>query len=159
MQMSPNQDLEDELFMRKALIEAEIALEGKEIPIGAVIVSGNRVIGKGHNLTEKLNDSTAHAEMIAITAACEYLGSKYLHDCTLYVTLEPCNMCAGAIHWAQLSRVVYGANDPKKGFTQFMDKNNKHLLHKKTALHNGVLAEECGGIVQSFFREIRENRS
>ena len=139
----------DEKFMREALREAAEAED--EIPIGAVIVFAGRVIAKGHNMTERLHDPTAHAEMIAITAATEAMGGKYLNDCTLYVTVEPCPMCAAASAWAQVGRIVYGASDPKRGYSLF----TPSLLHPKTEVVSGVLAEECGGMVTKFFRNKR----
>lgn len=141
----------DEKFMREALREAKAAEAEDEIPIGAVIVFAGRVIAKGHNMTERLHDPTAHAEMIAITAATEAMGSKYLNDCTLYVTVEPCPMCAAASAWAQVGRIVYGASDPKRGYSLF----KPSLLHPKTEVVSGVLAEECGGMVTEFFRNKR----
>lgn len=141
----------DEKFMREALMEAKAAEAEDEIPIGAVIVFAGRVIAKGHNMTERLHDPTAHAEMIAITAATEAMGGKYLNDCTLYVTVEPCPMCAAASAWAQVGRIVYGASDPKRGYSLF----TPSLLHHKTEVVSGVLAEECGGMVTEFFRNKR----
>ena len=141
----------DEKFMREALREAKTAEAEDEIPIGAVIVFAGRVIAKGHNMTERLHDPTAHAEMIAITAATEAMGGKYLNDCTLYVTAEPCPMCAAASAWAQVGRIVYGASDPKRGYSLF----TPSLLHPKTEVVSGVLAEECGGMVTEFFRNKR----
>lgn len=141
----------DEKFMREALREAKAAEAEDEIPIGAVIVFAGRVIAKGHNMTERLHDTTAHAEMIAITAATEAMGGKYLNDCTLYVTVEPCPMCAAASAWAQVGRIVYGAADPKRGYSLF----TPSLLHPKTEVVSGVLAEECGGMVTEFFRNKR----
>lgn len=141
----------DEKFMRDALREAKAADAEDEIPIGAVIVFAGRVIAKGHNMTERLHDPTAHAEMIAITAATEEMGGKYLNDCTLYVTVEPCPMCAAASAWAQVGRIVYGASDPKRGYSLF----TPSLLHPKTEVVSGVLAEECGGMVTEFFRNKR----
>lgn len=141
----------DEKFMREALREAKAAEAEDEIPIGAVIVFAGRVIAKGHNMTERLHDPTAHAEMIAITAATEAMGGKYLNDCTLYVTVEPCPMCAAASSWAQVGRIVYGASDPKRGYSLF----TPSLLHPKTEVVSGVLAEECGGMVTEFFRNKR----
>ena len=138
--------------MREALREAMRAAEEDEVPIGAVIVCKGRVIGKGHNMTERLNDPTAHAEMIAITAATEAMGGKYLNDCTLYVTVEPCPMWAGALAWAQTGRVVYGASDPKRGFSMF----SPSLMHPKTEVVSGVLADECSGLVTEFFRNKRK---
>ena len=142
---------QDERYMRDALNEAMKAAAEDEVPIGAVIICKGRIIGKGHNMTEKLNDPTAHAEMIAITAATEAMGGKYLNDCTLYVTVEPCPMCAGALAWSQIGKVVYGADDPKRGFSQF----TPSLMHPKTELVSGVLAEECSRIVTDFFRAKR----
>lgn len=143
---------QDEKFMKDALREAGAAAAEDEVPIGAVIVCRGRIIGKGHNMTERLNDPTAHAEMIAITAATEAIGGKYLNDCTLYVTVEPCPMCAGALAWSQIGRVVYGASDPKRGFTQF----SPSLMHPKTAVVSGVLEDECGSLVSDFFRNKRK---
>lgn len=142
----------DEKYMSEALKEARYAAEEDEVPIGAVIVCRGRIIGKGHNMTERLNDPTAHAEMIAITAATEALGGKYLSDCTLYVTVEPCPMCAGALAWAQIGRIVYGAGDPKRGFGKF----SPSLLHPKTEIVSGVLSEECGILVTDFFKSKRD---
>lgn len=138
-------------FMREALKEARYAAEEGEIPIGAVIVCKGQIIARAHNLTETLHDVTAHAEMQAITAATEYLGGKYLQDCTLYVTLEPCIMCAGALGWSQISEVVYGASDPRRGFQTFAPK----ALHPKTNVLQGVLAEECLQLVTEFFKRKR----
>lgn len=143
---------QDEKFMKDALREAVAAAAEDEVPIGAVIVCRGRIIGKGHNMTERLNDPTAHAEMIAITAATEAIGGKYLNDCTLYVTVEPCPMCAGALAWSQIGRVVYGASDPKRGFTQF----TPSLMHPKTVVVSGVLEDECGSLVSDFFRNKRK---
>lgn len=143
---------QDEKFMKDALREAGAAAAEDEVPIGAVIVCRGRIIGKGHNMTERLNDPTAHAEMIAITAATEAIGGKYLNDCTLYVTVEPCPMCAGALAWSQIGRVVYGASDPKRGFSQF----TPSLMHPKTAVVSGVLEDECGSLVSDFFRNKRK---
>ncbi|MBE7177710.1 MAG: nucleoside deaminase [Mucilaginibacter polytrichastri] len=141
----------DQHFMHEALREAEKAYAADEVPIGAVVVSQGRIIGRGHNLTERLNDVSAHAEMQALTAAANYLGGKYLKDCTLYVTLEPCVMCAGAIYWFQLSRLVYGAPDVQRGFSRL----GEAVLHPKTTVSSGISAQECGAIVQSFFRNKR----
>ena len=138
--------------MKEALREASYAGSEDEVPIGAVITCRGKIIGKGHNMTERLNDPTAHAEMIAITAATEAMGGKYLNDCTLYVTVEPCPMCAGALAWAQIGRVVFGASDPKRGFSLF----SPSLMHPKTEVVSGVLAEECGGMVTEFFRNKRK---
>jgi tRNA(adenine34) deaminase len=142
-----NPQQEDEHFMRLALNEAKRAYDAQEIPIGAVVVCKGKVIGRGYNLTEQLNDVTAHAEMQAFTAAAQTLGGKYLKDCTLYVTIEPCVMCAGASYWTQVSRIVYGAKEEKRGFTKI----NQNLLHPKTLLKGGVLAEECGSLMSAFF--------
>ncbi|WP_203257480.1 nucleoside deaminase [Hyunsoonleella ulvae] len=137
---------DDTYFMRKALNEAEIAFEKGEVPVGAVIVIDNKVIARGHNLTEQLNDVTAHAEMQAITAAANFLGGKYLKGCTLYVTLEPCQMCAGALYWSQISKVVYGARDLERGCI-----NLKTKLHPKTTMQGGVLEEEASSLLKRFF--------
>ena len=140
----------DEYFMKIALQEAQEAFEKDEVPIGCVVVSNDRIIAKSHNLTETLNDVTAHAEMQAITSAANYLGGKYLINCTLYVTLEPCVMCCGALNWSQISKVVIGARDEQRGFI------NKNLsLHPKTEIVTGVLENECGEIVKDFFRNKR----
>jgi len=141
---------DDVHFMRKALQEAESAFEKNEVPIGAVIVVADRVIARAHNLTELLNDVTAHAEMQAITAASNFLGGKYLNNCTLYVTLEPCQMCAGALYWSQINRIVYGAVDQSRGCTAMGTK-----LHPKTEMIGGVLEEECAEIIKRFFIEKR----
>lgn len=138
----------DEYFMKFALREAEAAFAEDEIPVGAVVVCGDKVIARGHNQTERLNDVTAHAEMIAITAAADYLGAKFLDECTLYVTLEPCIMCAGAIGWARPGRVVYGASDSKRGVSTIEGR----VFHPKTEVVTGVLAEECGALVKEFFK-------
>ena len=143
---------EDEKYMNEALREASAAAEEDEVPVGAVIVCNGRIIAKGHNMTERLNDPTAHAEMIAITAATEALGGKYLSGCTLYVTVEPCPMCAGALAWSQISRIVYGASDPKRGCSLF----SPSLLHPKTEVCSGILAEECSSMVSDFFRNKRQ---
>lgn len=145
-------ELSDEYFMRKALQEAELAFEEDEVPVGAVIVCDGKILAKSHNMTERLNDVTAHAEMQAFTAAANYIGGKYLNQCTLYVTLEPCVMCAGAAFWTQIGRVVYGASDPKRGFTH----TNQNLLHPKTQVVSGVLAEECADIIKQFFLKKRK---
>ena len=141
----------DDYFMKQALAEARIAAEEGEVPVGAVIVSGDRIIARAHNQTERLNDPTAHAEMLAITAATGFLGAKYLTDCRLYVTVEPCVMCAGAIGWAQLSAVVYGAPDEKRGFTRFAP----NALHPKTEVRSGVMGNESAGEMQGFFLKKR----
>lgn len=142
----------DEKYMREALREAGYAAESDEVPVGAVIVCRGKIIGRGHNMTETLHDPTAHAEMIAITAATEAMGGKYLNDCTLYVTVEPCPMCAGALAWSQIGRVVYGAIDPKRGYSMY----SPSLMHPKTEITAGVLADECGMIVSEFFRNKRK---
>lgn len=140
-----------EHFMREAYKEALRALDLDEVPIGAVVVCRNKIIGRGHNLTERLNDVTAHAEMQAITAASNYLGGKYLDECTLYVTVEPCVMCAGASQWAHLGHLVFGAADEKKGFLKI----SKSILHPKTVMTAGVMEEECSELVKEFFRKKR----
>ncbi|MFV7234117.1 nucleoside deaminase [Flavobacterium sp. ZB4R12] len=141
----------DEYFMKKALQEAEMAFEKDEIPVGAIIVIDNKVIARGHNLTEMLVDVTAHAEMQAITAAANFLGGKYLIGCTLYVTLEPCQMCAGALYWSQISKIVFGATDENRGFTKMGTQ-----LHPKTTVVKGVLAEEASELMKRFFVERRK---
>jgi len=142
----------DEYFMKMALKEAGYAYEDDEVPVGALVVCNNKVIGKGYNQTEKLKDVTAHAEMLAITAAANYLGSKFLEDCTLYVTLEPCLMCASALKWARIARLVYGAKDPKAGYSLTQGR----ILHPKTEVTNGILESECGSLLTEFFRQKRE---
>nr|WP_293844649.1 nucleoside deaminase [uncultured Arsenicibacter sp.] len=142
----------DEYFMNLALQQAELAAGKGEIPVGAVIVCQNRVIAKAHNLTEQLTDVTAHAELMAVTAATHYLGSKYLPYCTLYVTLEPCVMCAGVLFWAQIGRIVIGASDEKRGYARFQPS----LLHPKTRLTTGILAEDCQELLTAFFRRLRK---
>ena len=142
---------ENETFMRQALLEAEKAFEREEVPVGAVVVCQGRIIARGHNLTETLTDVTAHAEMQAITAAANYLGGKYLNECTLYVTVEPCVMCAGALGWSQISRVVYGAGDEKRGYTKYAPQ----ALHPKTLVTSGVLEDECRALMQDFFQRKR----
>ncbi len=138
---------EDEYYMRMALRQAELALDAEEIPVGAVVVCQGKIIAKAYNQTELLQDVTAHAEMIAITAAAQHLGAKYLKDCTLYVSLEPCLMCAGALYWAQLGRLVYGAKEEKRGFERL----GKSLLHPKTQVLGGVLAEDAESMLKTFF--------
>lgn len=140
-----------EHFMRMALKEAARAFEAGEVPVGAVIVADGRIIARGYNLTERLTDPTAHAEMQAITAGTEYVGGKYLRDCTLYVTLEPCPMCAGALYWSQITRIVYGASDDKRGYSLISNK----LLHPKTEVISGVLANECAKLMTDFFKGLR----
>jgi tRNA(adenine34) deaminase len=142
----------DEYFMKEALKEAEKAMMRDEIPVGAVIVYNNQVIGRAHNLTEALNDVTAHAEMQAFTAAANTLGGKYLSECTLYVTLEPCIMCAGASYWTQIGKIVYGAADEERGFTKI----KKKILHPKTRVLSGILEQECSRILKDFFRKKRK---
>jgi len=141
----------DDYFMKLALVEAKMAADEDEVPVGAVIVCGDRIISRAHNQTERLNDPTAHAEMLAITAATGALYAKYLTDCRLYVTVEPCVMCAGAIGWAQLSAIIFGALDEKHGFTRFAPE----ALHPKTEVHSGVLEAECSSLMKSFFRNKR----
>lgn len=147
--MSPVFD--DIHFMKQALQEAQNALGKNEVPVGAIVVAKGRIIAKSHNLTETLNDVTAHAEMQAITSAEEALGGKYLNDCTMYVTLEPCVMCAGALAWSQLGRLVYGASDEKRGFARL----SEPLLHPKTEVLKGVMEDECGTLVRDFFKSKR----
>jgi tRNA(adenine34) deaminase len=141
----------DAYFMREAFKEAQKAYDADEVPVGAVVVCNNQIIARAHNLTERLNDVTAHAEMQAITAAANYLGGKYLNECTLYITLEPCIMCAGAIHWAQLKKIVFAAADPKRGYLRL----NQNVLHPKTIVESGIMALECGNIITDFFKEKR----
>lgn len=143
----------DEYWMRQALDEAELAFNDDEVPVGAVVVCNDRIIGRGHNQTERLTDVTAHAEMIAITAAQQNLGGRVLPECTLYVTVEPCYMCAGAIGWARFSRVVWGADDPKRGFQSFY--GGRSPLHPKTQVTSGILAEESCELMRSFFQKKR----
>lgn len=143
--------LSDEYFMKQALLEAKYAEEDGEIPVGAIIVCKDRIIARAHNLTETLNDVTAHAEMQAITAAANVLGGKYLTECTLYVTLEPCAMCAGALAWSQISRIVYGASDEKRGYSKY----SHHLLHPKTTVIKGIMEDECSSIIKTFFKKKR----
>ncbi len=143
--------MDDLYFMRQALAEARKASDKDEIPVGAIVVAGTRIIARAHNLTETLHDVTAHAEMQALTAAANTLDSKYLDGCTLYVTLEPCVMCAGATFWAQIGRIVYGASDPKRGFLQ----NRGNILHPKTSVTGGVLEWECSEILTDFFKNKR----
>lgn len=143
--------LSDEFFMKEAIKEAKKAMELDEVPIGAVIVANQRIIARGHNLTERLNDPTAHAEMQAFTAATDYLGGKYLKDCTLYVTLEPCVMCGGASYWTQIGKIVYGASDSKRGYKSI----DNNILHPKTIVVNGVMENECSNLLIDFFRSKR----
>lgn len=149
--MTTNHSADDIRYMQMALAEAQKAYNMGEIPVGCIIVADNQIVGRGHNLTETLQDVTAHAEIQAITAAASTLGGKYLPQCTLYVTLEPCVMCAGAIGWAQIRRIVYGAADDKRGFTRFAP----HAIHPKCTISTGILEEECKQLVQTFFRNKR----
>ncbi len=142
----------DDYFMKQAIKEAEKALASGEIPVGAVITCQNRIVARAFNQMEILSDATAHAEMLAITSATNYLGSKYLEDCTLYVTLEPCPMCAGALYWSRLGRIVYGAEDPKRGFMRY----GKEMLHPSTKLEFGILSADCGHLLQEFFKKKRK---
>jgi tRNA(adenine34) deaminase len=142
----------DEYFMQEALKEAKKAFDADEVPVGVVIVAENKIIARTHNLTERLIDVTAHAEMQAITSAANFIGGKYLNDCTLYVTLEPCLMCAGALYWSHLTRLVYGASDDKKGFSTL----SETVLHPKTVVVKGILEQECGGILKEFFQKKRK---
>ena len=151
MENEKNNIARDEKFMRMAIDEARKALKEQEVPIGAVVVCGERVIGRGHNLVETLCDATAHAEMQSITAAAATLGGKYLKGCTLYVTVEPCIMCAGALAWSQIDRVVYGADDPKRGYTTVSGR----IFHPKTVVERGVLADECEALMKEFFKCLR----
>jgi len=143
--------MNDTHYMQLALLEAQKAQQQDEIPVGCVIVCNDQIVGRGHNLSETLQDVTAHAEIQAITAAAQSLGGKYLNECTLYVTLEPCAMCAGAIGWAQVRRLVYGASDPKRGYTRMAP----DVLHPKCTISSGVLADECSSIIQQFFAQKR----
>lgn len=144
----------DEYFMNEALKEAQKALNREEVPVGAVVVNQNRIIARAYNMTQQLNDVTAHAEMIAITAASNYMGAKYLTECTLFVTLEPCVMCAAALKWAQLARMVFAANDPREGFSRIEER----LLHKKTEQSSGILEEEASNLLKEFFRNQRKSQ-
>lgn len=150
-EIEKNNTESDKKFMLMAIDEARKALKEQEVPIGAVVVCGERVIGRGHNLVETLCDATAHAEMQSITAAAATLGGKYLKGCTLYVTVEPCIMCAGALAWSQIDRVVYGADDPKRGYTTVSGR----IFHPKTVVERGVLAEECEALMKEFFKTLR----
>lgn len=143
--------MDDQYFMKQALLEAQKAAQKGEVPVGAVVVHGNQIIARGHNLTEQLVDVTAHAEMQAITSAANYIGGKYLIDCTLYVTLEPCVMCAGALGWSQISKIVYGASDQKRGYSIF----SPQALHPKTEVIKGVMENECAEIIKEFFKKKR----
>ncbi|MDR0989070.1 MAG: nucleoside deaminase [Prevotellaceae bacterium] len=150
-QTEPIVPVDDTYYMKQALMEAQTAAKEGEVPVGAVVVCGGRIIARAHNLTERLTDVTAHAEMQAITAASSFLGGKYLHECTLYVTVEPCVMCAGAIAWAQTGRLVYGAADDKRGYRRFAPQ----ALHPKTVVVEGVMAEVCAGLMKQFFFDRR----
>ena len=141
----------DSDYMKLALSEAQKAFDADEVPVGCIVVAGNQVVGRGHNLTQTLSDVTAHAEIQAITAASETLGGKYLVECTMYVTVEPCVMCAGAIGWSQLGRLVYGAPDPKRGYTVFAPK----ALHPRTQVTTGILEQECQSLMETFFKKLR----
>ena len=141
----------DEKYMRLAIEEAKLALKADEVPIGAIIVAGGRIVGRGHNLVETLVDVTAHAEIQAITAASSTIGGKYLNDCTLYVTVEPCPMCAGALAWSQIGRIVYGASDSKRGFSTI----SNNMLHPRTVVTSGILREECERLMTDFFAKLR----
>lgn len=143
----------DEHYMKEALKQAQLAYEQGEIPVGAVVVAGNQIISRAHNQTEMLNDPTAHAEMLAITAACNYMGTKYLNDCKLYVTLEPCSMCGGALYWSQIGQVFYAASDDKRGFSVM----NKNIMHPKTIVSHGLMANEASTLVTNFFKKMRDN--
>ena len=143
---------DDSFFMKQALMEAQKAFEAGEVPVGAIVTCKGRIVGRGHNLTETLTDVTAHAEMQAITSAANTLGGKYLNECTLYVTVEPCTMCAGAIGWAQMGKLIYGTSDEKRGYTRFAP----NALHPKTIVEKGLMAEECVQLMKSFFQQRRE---
>jgi tRNA(adenine34) deaminase len=145
------QPFSDEYFMKQALVEAQNAFDQEEVPVGAVVVCNNQIIARAHNFTERLNDVTAHAEMQSFTSAADYLGGKYLKNCTLYVTLEPCVMCAGAAYWAQLSKVVIGAPDEQRGFLQL----SENVLHPKTEVITGIMKEECSTLLNTFFAKKR----
>ena len=144
--------MSDEHFMKMALQEAQLALEKDEVPVGAVIVYANQIIARAHNLTETLNDVTAHAEMQAFTSAADYIGGKYLRECTLYVTLEPCLMCAGASYWTQIGKIVYGAHDSKRGYS----KVSESVMHPETTIVGGVMEDQCGELISNFFAEKRK---
>lgn len=141
----------DEHFMKEAFKEAQKAFKEDEVPVGAIVVCENKIIARAHNMTERLNDVTAHAEMLAFTSATAYLGGKYLNECTLYVTLEPCVMCAGASYWTQLKKMVYAASDEKRGFS----KHHENLLHPKTEVKNGIMEKQCSELLTSFFKSKR----
>ncbi|MCK5704906.1 MAG: nucleoside deaminase [Cyclobacteriaceae bacterium] len=141
-----------ERYMKEAFRQAQLAYEQGEVPVGAVVVAKNRIIARAHNQVELLNDPTAHAEILAITTAAEFLGSKFLNDCTMYVTLEPCVMCAGALNWAQIDTIYYGASDGKRGYTLI----EKNILHPKTKINTGIMANECQKLLEDFFKNLRE---
>ena len=141
-----------ERYMKEAFRQAQIAYEQGEVPVGAVVVAKNRIIARAHNQVELLKDPTAHAEILAITAAAEFLGNKYLEECTMYVTLEPCVMCAGALNWAQIDTIYYGASDKKRGFSLL----RKHILHPKTKINTGIMEHECQKLLEDFFKNLRE---
>jgi tRNA(adenine34) deaminase len=145
----------DEYFMQQAYQQALLAQDDNEIPVGAVVVSDKKIIAKAYNQTEKLKDTTAHAEMLALTSAFNYFGAKYLPDCTIYITLEPCTMCAGALFWSQIGRVVYGATDSKRGYSLLESKSQK-ILHPKTKVAHGIMADQCGHLVSNFFKDLRQ---
>lgn len=149
----------DQKFMMAALTEAEEAFRKGEVPVGAVVVSGGRIIGRGHNMTETLTDVTAHAEMMALTSACNTLGGKYLPDCTIYITVEPCTMCAGALGWSHIGRIVYGASDEKRGFFSIQGEDqhlSRKIIHPKTVVESGVMEDECRQLMVDFFRKMRD---
>jgi tRNA(adenine34) deaminase len=152
MQSTQYSELDDIRYMREALKQAKYAFEEDEVPVGAVIVCRNKIISRAYNQTEKLKDATAHAEMLAITSAANSLGTKYLSECCIYVTLEPCSMCASALNWSQIGRIVFGAADNKKGYSLISDK----LLHPKTICEGGILKEEAAELLQSFFKKLRD---
>ena len=152
------QPLDDAHFMRLALAEAEHAFEQDEVPVGAILVARNQVIARAHNLCERLHDFTAHAEMQAFTAASEYLGGKHLDQCTLYVTLEPCPMCAGAAFWTRVGKIVFGASDAKRGYQRWNNAAQQHLTRPKTVVEGGVLEDECSELLKTFFAQKRKKR-
>ncbi len=153
--------MDDEYFMRQALQQAQLAFEANEVPVGAVIVINNKIVAKAYNQTELLNDPTAHAEILAITSACNSLGSKYLPEAILYVTIEPCLMCCGAMYWSKLSKIVYGASDEKNGFMRYFKNNSSNIslpFHPKTKLLKGLLEVECAQLMKDFFKQKRNNK-
>jgi tRNA(adenine34) deaminase len=149
--------MDDEKFMKQAVLQAQKALEEEEVPVGAIIVVNRKIISRGYNQVEKLKDPTAHAEIIALTSAFNYLGSKYLPDATIYVTIEPCLMCAGALYWSKIARVVYGAPDVKNGYLRIAE--DKSPFHPKTTIENGILKDECAELIEKFFMQKRNNKS